>query len=118
LMGLVAARAAFQEGQEWLEQLLVYLEGNRDLLVRFVNEELPGVCMASPQGTYLAWLDCRQAGIGEKPGDFFIEKARVAVTEGAAFGNGGGGFIRLNFGCPRSMLLQSLQRMKEALENR
>jgi cystathionine beta-lyase len=118
LLGLVAARAAFQEGQEWLDQLLVYLEGNRDLLVKFVNEELPGVRMAAPQGTYLAWLDCRQAGIGEKPAEFFKEKARVAVTEGSAFGNGGSGFIRLNFGCPRSMLIQALQRMKEALENK
>ncbi|MBE0699157.1 MAG: pyridoxal phosphate-dependent aminotransferase [Anaerolineaceae bacterium] len=118
LLGLAAARAAYQEGQEWLDQLLVYLEGNRDLLSSFVNEQMPGVCMVPPEGTYLAWLDCREAGIEGKLSDFFKTKARVAISDGEAFGKGGKGFVRLNFGCPRSMLLESLQQMKKALETR
>jgi len=118
LLGLVAARAAYQEGQEWLDQLLVYLQGNRDLLHAFVAQQMPGVRMALPQGTYLAWLDCREAGVNENLGDFFREKARVAVSNGIGFGKGGAGFIRLNFGCPRPMLVEALQRMKTALDAR
>jgi cystathionine beta-lyase len=117
LLGLVAARAAYREGQEWLTQLLAYVQGNRDLLHDYVNERLPGVQMCLPEGTYLAWLDCRAAGIEGKPCDFFMEKARVAVNDGAAFGAGGEGFVRLNFGCPRPMLVEALERMRAALEN-
>ncbi len=64
LMGLIALEAAYRDGQEWLDQLLVYLEANRDFLYDFVNAELPGVRMAKPEGTYLAWLDCREAQSG------------------------------------------------------
>ncbi len=115
LLGLVASRAAYQAGQEWLDQLLAYLEGNRDFLAQFVNEQMPGVKMISPEGTYLAWLDCREAGITGNAGDFFLKEAKVALNKGEAFGPGGEGFVRLNFGCPRSMLLKALQRMKHAL---
>ncbi len=117
LLGLVAARAAYQEGAEWLDQALAYLEGNRNWLEGFVNRELPGARMIRPEGTYLAWIDCRQMGIGSQPAEFFLQKARVAVTEGSAFGPGGEGFIRLNFGCPRSMLMEALERMRAALKS-
>ena len=63
LLGMVAAQAAYQHGDEWLRQLLVYLEGNRDFLFDFVQKNLPGIQMGAPQGTYLAWLDCRQSSI-------------------------------------------------------
>ncbi|MDD5466511.1 MAG: PatB family C-S lyase [Anaerolineales bacterium] len=116
--GWVAAEAAYRFGQPWLDELLVYLEGNRDLLVDFVARKLPGISLASPQGTYLAWLDCRGAGLGDKPAQFFLEKARVAFNEGATFGRGGEGFVRLNFGCPRAMLVESLHRMRAALASR
>jgi cystathionine beta-lyase len=115
LLGLVAAQAAYQHGQEWLDQMLAYLEENRNVLVRFVNEQLPGVKIFCPEGTYLAWLDCRNAGLGDKPAEFFHKTARVALNEGDAFGQQGAGFVRLNFGCPRSMLLEALERMKKAL---
>ena len=62
VLGWVAGEAAYRDGQEWLDQLLVYLEANRDCLYDFVQHELPGVQMAKPEGTYLAWLDCREAG--------------------------------------------------------
>jgi len=117
LMGLVAALAAYQDGQDWLNQALTYLEANRDHLWQAVNQELPGIRMASPEGTYLAWLDCRGAGIAGSPHRFFLDKAHVAMNDGAAFGKGGEGFVRLNFGCPRSMLDEALARMKHALLN-
>jgi len=116
LMGQIAGQAAYRGGQEWLDQLLVYLEANRDLVYDFVHRELPGVRMAKPQGTFLAWLDCRDAGMREGPFEFFVKHARVALGDGATFGPGGEGFVRLNFGCTRATLLEALERMKRALE--
>ena len=116
-LGLVAMRAAYSEGQEWLDQLLTYLEGNRDFLYDFVRNELPDFNMAKPEGTYLAWIDCRGANL-EKPYEFFLNNARVALSDGAIFGAGGQGFVRLNFGCPRATLEEALQRMKQALNTR
>jgi cysteine-S-conjugate beta-lyase len=115
LMGLTAAEAAYQEGNEWLDQMIHYLEDNRDFLVETVHNNLPGVSMGIPQGTYLAWLDCRKAGIEGNPHKFFLEKARVALNDGCTFGNGGDGFVRLNFGCPRTLLKKGLERMEAAL---
>ena len=115
LMGQVAALAAYESGQEWLSQLLVYLEANRDYLSEYVRTELPGITMTKPEGTYLAWLDCSQAGIEGNPRTFFLEQAKVALSDGPAFGQGGEGFVRLNFGCPRALLKEGLERMKTAL---
>ena len=114
LMGLIAGEAAYRDGDEWLEQLLPYLEANRDTVAHFVAAEMPGVTMAAPEATYLAWLDCRGTGLSQ-PCQCFLDLARVACNDGAAFGPGGEGFVRLNFGCPRPMLLAALQRMKGAL---
>jgi cysteine-S-conjugate beta-lyase len=118
LMGLTAAEAAYQHGDEWLSQVLEYLRANRDFVYEFVNRELPGVRMACPEGTYLAWLDCREAGIEGNAYQYFLEKARVALQDGASFGKGGEGFARLNFGTRRSLLEEALDRMKHALLHR
>jgi cystathionine beta-lyase len=115
VLGLVAALAAYRDGQEWLDEVLRYLEANRDLLVQYVSEQMPGVHMGKPEATYLAWLDCREAGIPGNPHKFFLEQAKVAVNDGVAFGRGGEGFVRLNFGCPRSTLLEALDKMRAAL---
>ena len=117
VLGLVAMRAAYSEGQAWLDELLIYLEGNRDFLDEFVRNELTGLNMAKPEGTYLAWIDCRAANL-ENPYKFFLDHARVALSDGAIFGTEGQGFVRLNFGCPRSTLEEALQRMKTALLSR
>jgi cysteine-S-conjugate beta-lyase len=116
LMGLTAAMAAYTEGQEWLDQLLVYLEANRDYLYEAVAGHLPGISMVKPEGTYLAWLDCRNAGLPGNPYQFFLEHARVALNDGITFGQGGEGYVRLNFGCPRSILEEALERMGDAME--
>lgn len=118
LFGYVAAEAAYRLGEDWLSELLVYLQTNRDGLEKYIREELPELRMLKPEGTYLAWIDCRQAGLGPKPGDFFHKVARVGLNEGSAFGQGGEGFVRLNFGCPRTTLLEALDRMKHALRER
>jgi cystathionine beta-lyase len=123
VLGYTAMLAAYRDGGSWLDEVLRYLEANRDFVHDYVNGELPGVSMARPEGTYLAWLDCRElAGAPQPEGaqgtsahQFFLEKARVALNDGATFGRGGEGFVRLNFGCPRSTLLEALERMKAAL---
>jgi len=98
VMGLIAAEAAYRHGDEWLGQLLSYLEGNRDLVTRFVAEQMPGVSVYPAEATYLAWLDCRGSGLSQ-PCQCFLDLARVACSSGEGFGPGGDGFVRLNFGC-------------------
>jgi cystathionine beta-lyase len=115
ILGWTAAMAAYQEGQDWLDQLLAYLQANRDYLSAYIQREIPGVALREPEGTYLAWLDCRRTGVPGNPYEFFLEKARVAFNDGRIFGPGGEGFVRLNFGCPRSILVEALERMKTAL---
>ncbi|MFN2144247.1 MAG: MalY/PatB family protein [Anaerolineales bacterium] len=120
VLGGAAMQAAYQHGAPWLDALLVYLEENRDLLVKFVAERLPGVKLAAPQGTYLSWLDCRDLALDQPEGayfnQFFEEQAKVAMNDGGWFGTGGEGFVRLNFGCPRSTLIEALERMESALK--
>ena len=118
LLGYTAALVAYREGHEWLEQVLVYLEANRDLLRQYVAVHLPGVRMVDLEGTYLAWLDCRDTPIADRPAVFFLEEARVALNEGETFGPGGAGFARLNFACPRSTLVQALERMSMAFKSK
>jgi cystathionine beta-lyase len=112
--GLIGAEAAYREGQPWLDRLLPYLESNRDFMAAFVQKEMRGITMSTPEATYLAWLDCRGLNVGD-PYDFFLKRARVALNDGATFGAGGKGFLRLNFGCPRATLVEALTRMKGVL---
>jgi cystathionine beta-lyase len=115
VMSMTAALAAYQEGQEWLDQVLGYLNANREFLYDAVCKKFAGISMAMPEGTYLAWLDCRAAGIPGNPSQFFLEQARVGLNDGIDFGPGGEGFVRLNFGSPRRMLEEALDRMHTAL---
>lgn len=115
LLAQTAAEVAYREGQEWLDQLLVYLQSNRDFLASYISEHLPDIKMASPEGTYLAWLDCRSLDLPEEPYKYFLKEARVALNAGETFGTGGEGFVRLNFGCPRATLVEALERMKNSI---
>jgi cystathionine beta-lyase len=116
VLGYTAALAAYREGDAWLDALLAYLRDNRDFLVRRVRATLPGVSLAPPEATYLAWLDCRGAGAAAAdPWTFFLERAKVALNDGVSFGPGGAGFVRLNFACPRPLLTEALERMRAAL---
>jgi cystathionine beta-lyase len=116
IMGHVAALAGLKDSQDWLDQVLAYLERNRDLLDRYLRERMPAIRMCKVEATYLAWLDCRRTGIIEKMSEFFLQKARVALSNGEDFGQGGYGFVRLNFACPEKRLVQALDRMRLALE--
>ena len=116
IMGHVAALAGFRDGQEWLDQALLYIKANRDFLTQFLKENLPRIRMTTMEATYLAWLDCRDTGILGNPSDFFLRKAKVALNDGSEFGKGGEGFVRLNFACPRKTLTEALDRMVSALK--
>jgi cystathionine beta-lyase len=115
VMGYTAMLAAYRDGEPWLEQVMAYMQANRDFLYEYANERLPGLTMAKPQGTYLAWIDCRSAGLPGNPHKFFLEEAGVAMNDGASFGKGGEGFVRLNFACPRATLVRALEQMRDAL---
>ncbi len=115
ILALQATLAAYRHGGDWLRELLPYLAANRDYLVDYIARQLPGVLTTAPDATYLAWLDCRNAGIPGNPHEFFLKQAGVALNDGAAFGPGGTGFVRLNFGCSRAMLTEGLERMRQAL---
>ena len=118
VMAYVAAQAAYQEGQAWLESLIHYLEANRDFVWNFVLERMPSLAMTKPEATFLAWLDCRDANLPCNPAQFFLKYGRVALNDGKRFGPGGEGFVRLNFGCPRSLLAEGLERLAVALANK
>ena len=116
--GVRANIAAYTAGRDWLADVIAYLDGNRKLLADLVAEHLPGVRYRPPEGTYLAWLDCRETGLGASPGEFFLEKAQVLMNDGPAFGPAGEGCVRLNFATPRPVLTEIVERMGQALANR
>lgn len=115
LFGLTALEAAYRFGDEWLEQLLDYLQGNLDFAVEYFEQRIPKIKAVKPQGTYLVWLDCRQLGMDDMTlGSFMREKARVGFDDGFLFGPGGAGFARMNIACPRTILEEALKRIEAA----
>jgi cystathionine beta-lyase len=114
--GLTAVESSYNYGEEWLEQLIDYVEGNLNTLIRFVEDNLPEIKVIKPEGTYLAWMDCR--AVSEDPQELkklMFDKAGVAFSEGSVFGKQGAGFLRVNLGCPRSILEDALERFAKAV---
>ncbi len=116
-LGMEATRVAYSEAGPWLKALKQYLQANRDYLVEAVRSRLPGISINVPQGTYLAWLDCSALDLGD-PQRFFLEHAKVGLSAGSDFGDHSQPFVRLNFGCPRSMLEEGIARMERSLAQR
>jgi cystathionine beta-lyase len=117
VLGITAALATYREGDAWLATLCAYLTANRDLLTDFVATHWPVVHYTVPEATYLGWLDFNGVPLPEKPQRFFLKHARVALVDGAGFGAGGEGFVRINFGCPRALLVQGLEQLDQALRD-
>ncbi|WP_407342544.1 MalY/PatB family protein [Pengzhenrongella phosphoraccumulans] len=115
-LGVIANAAAYSGGGQWLDEVLQYLDGNRLALADLVAEHLPGVRYTPPEGTYLAWLDCRELGLGDSPSDFFLDHADVAMTDGAMCASPG--WVRYNFATPRPVMTQSLEQMGAAVARR
>ncbi len=116
-LGMVAAIAAWREGGPWLDHVLDYLRGNRTLVAAWMAGWMSDTGFAAPEGTYLAWIDCRGLPLPEDtaPAAFFRRQARVALTDGRECGEAGRGFVRLNFAMPRPVLREALARMGEAI---
>ncbi|MEP5177033.1 MalY/PatB family protein, partial [Marinobacter alexandrii] len=108
--------AGYKDGGPWLDELQVYLQGNRDYVVEAVNRRLSGIRVFAPEATYLMWLDCRALGLSDAElKRFFVQEAGVGMNPGISFGEPGSGFMRLNIGCPRSVLTEVLDRIEAAL---
>lgn len=117
LFGSIALEAAYTHGDQWLNELLDYLWNNYLLLEQFISTHLPRVQVMKPEATYLIWLNFRDYGMNDKQlNDFIINKASVGLNNGARFGTGGEGWMRLNIGCPRSLLQQGLEQLKDAFD--
>lgn len=114
-LGVLAHTIAWSRCDGWLQNVLAYLHGNRELLGRLLRERLPQVGCVEPQGTYLAWLDCRGLALDMRPDTFFRRHARVALTDGRECGLGGEGHVRLNFAMPRPLLVETVERMAAAV---
>ncbi len=115
VFGMTALTAAYNEAEDWLEELLVYLEANRDYAVNYIREQIPQIKVWVPEGTYLLWLDCAGLGLkNEELNTFFLEKAKVRMNAGYRFGDQADTFMRLNIGCPRPLLTEGLSRIKGA----
>lgn len=116
VLGLVATEAALRHGRPWKQALLAYLEANRDHLIARLQREIPEIRINAPEATYLAWLDCTALDLGDAY-RFFLDKAKVAFNPGPSFGSDDH-HVRLNFGCPRSLLDEGIDRMVKALSQR
>ena len=114
-MASVSTKAAYQYGGEWLDGLLSYLEESRQILQKAFPTDFP-ISLIQPEGTYLAWLDCRKTELtSTKLYDIFLNKARVWLHKGDTFGKSGNGFMRLNFACPHSVLCEAIDRIKYSI---
>ncbi len=113
VFALPAYLAAYTECDDYIDQLIPYLEGNVKFIDSFLRENMPKIKLMKPDATFLAWLDCSELGMdADELADFFINKAKVAVNRGDSFGKEGAIFERINFGCPRSTLEEGLKRLK------
>ena len=119
IFGTLPIEISYNECAYYADQLLDYLEGNLEYLRKFLAEKIPTIKMGNPQATYLIWLNCQDLGLAPKElQKFFLEEAKVAMNEGSSFGPGGTGFMRLNIACPRSRLIDALNRIEAAIHKR
>jgi cystathionine beta-lyase len=115
IFGNIATEAALQHGSDWLDQLMVYLEGNLSCVESFISTRLPKVKLMKPEATFLIWLDLTAYGLSEKAMAKRLIDGGIALNHGSRFGTGGEGYFRLNFGCPRSVLEEGLVLLEKAL---
>ena len=118
IFALEATRAAYSEqGLAWRNEMLAYVEGNMDFVCEWFAGNLPEIHPVRPQASFLVWLDCRKLALEQKDlVDLFVNKAGLALNDGAMFGPGGEGYMRLNIACPRSLLATALSQLKAALQ--
>ena len=112
----IATMAAYREGEPWRRQMIRYVEENIDFVCRWCAERMPQIRVWRPQASFLVWMDCRGLGLDRDAlTDLFVRRARLALNDGAMFGPGGEGFMRLNVGTPRTVLSEAMRRLSEAV---
>ncbi len=117
VMGLIACETAYSKGEEWYLTMLEYVRGNIAFVKKYVAQNLPGVTMTEHEGTYLVWLDFSGTGLSDAEiEDRIVHKAKLWLDGGTMFGESGKGFQRINVACPRSVLEEAMERLKEALD--
>ena len=117
LFATTAVAVAYNEGDEWLAQMLQYVEENIAFLDKYLKENMPKISFIRPQASYLVFLDARELGMPqERLVEFFLKEAKVAMNDGTMFGQEGAGFMRMNLGCPRATLQQALEQIKAAYD--
>ncbi len=116
ILGLVAMKYAYANGEKWRKAVILQLEKNRDLLRSFVGKLMPETRMFPVEGSYLGWADFGRYDLPTPPHKFFLENAKVALSDGADFSAGYENWVRMNFGCPPAILRGSLDRMAKAVD--
>ena len=112
----IATMAAYTKGKAWRAEMLDYVQGNVDFVDSFLREHIPAIHCVRPQASFLVWLDCRALGLGhDELIDLFVNKAGLALNDGAMFGQEGTGFMRLNIGCPRATLRTAMEQLEKAI---
>ena len=114
-LAVIAHRAALLDATDWLDDLVSDLDGNRRLLADLLGEHLPEIGYSMPDGTYLAWLDCRALELPTEPAEVFLDRGRVALVPGPRFGTGGAGHVRLNLATSPAILEEAVRRMASAV---
>jgi cystathionine beta-lyase len=114
-LGVIAHRAALIDGAGWIDELLGGLDANRRLLEDLLSEHLPEIAYEMPEGTYLAWLDCRALELSAEPAEVFLDRGRIALVSGPSFGTGGAGHVRLNLATSPAILEEAVRRMASAV---
>jgi len=116
IFGTLPIEVCYNECDYYADQLLEYLTGNLDYLQKFIAERIPKIKVTKTEATYLIWLNCKDLNMQPKEmNKFFLEQAKVAMNEGSSFGPGGAGFMRMNIACPRSQLVEALNRIETAV---
>ncbi|MCM1133734.1 MAG: pyridoxal phosphate-dependent aminotransferase, partial [Ruminococcus flavefaciens] len=117
VMGLVACETAYSKGEEWYRAMLAYVRENIEFVRKYVSENLPDVTMTDTEGTYLVWLDFRKTGLSaDELDDIIIHRAKLWLDSGKIFGECGAGFQRINVACPRSILQEALDRIRDVIK--
>ena len=115
---LVATEAAYNYGEDWLYELIKYIEDNVDFAIDYIKNYMPQLKVKKPEGTYLLWVDFSNLNVDKKDlKNALINKGRIALSDGSSFGIGGAGYYRINLACPRSMVLEGLKRIEFAIKS-
>lgn len=118
IFGMLTFITAYEKCEYYADELMEYLEGNKDYIVGFLKERIPKIKLAQPEATYLMWLDCRELGMSQEDlKKFFFEKAKLGLNDGATFGQEGIGFMRMNIACPKATLEEALNRLEAAVNS-